>query len=385
MRSWREGWAVLAMFLLASGTGAGCNRAAPPQSGAEAGGASAGAEQAESEPPADWPRVLVVGPPAGEPALYFGPRADAPAFGYIHPGVRIRLESGPQQGRIEALVAGALPTKGWIPLDRVAAIAQRRGRVAGTPFYLGPNDYVTVLGPDGQGQMRVAVRPWLGGGTFLDPHVGTFPADQLGDRPVDPSTVEQPTEGQCYVLPPGQTVPVYDHPGGEPVASLPAQDPPMSVVVLRDRAPWYGVRAGYGPYVVGYVQAPLTPCPGPAPAPQPMVPASSGEMPYWMTQERGSLYRVASGTRVTFNGRTIARLRREGWARELGREGDQMDAFIAIDEDVALRGLVPASALTLVEAAGPEAGAPPAPAPATPAAPPPATPAPAPVPDELAE
>lgn len=325
------------------------------------GGASAGGEQASAGPPADWPRVLVVGPPANEPALYLGAAEDAPAFGYVNPGVRVRLESAPQSGRIEALVAGPLPTKGWLPLTRVAAIAQQRGRVEGTPFYLGPNDYVNVLGPDGQGRMRVAVRPWLGGGTFLDPRVGTFPADQLGDRPVDPATVEQPTEGTCYRLPPGQTVPIFDRPGGQPVASLPPQDPPATVVVLRERAPWYGVRAGYGPYIVGYVQAPLTPCGGPRPAATPMVPPSGGGMPYWMTQEHGPLYRVAAGTRVTFGGQTIARLRDQGWAREIGREGDQVDVFVAVNDDVALRGLVPASALTLVES-GP-AAAPPAPVP----------------------
>ncbi len=371
MRSWRDGLAALLALTLMGAVGTGCRRGAAPEAGAEE-GASTGGEQAQSGPPADWPRVLVVGPPATEPALYFGPAADAPAFGYVNPGVRVRLESGPQQGRIEALVAGPLPTKGWLPLDRVAMIAQRRGRVEGTPFYLGPNDFVTVLGPDGQGQMRVAVRPWLGGNTFLDPHVGTVPVDQLGDRNVDLSAVEAPTEGQCYTLPPGQTVPVYDRPGGQPVASLPAQNPPLTVVVLRERAPWYGIRAGYGPFVVGYVQGQLTPCAGPRPAPEPLVPASSGEMPYWMTQERGPLSRVAAGTRITFNGRTIARLRQEGWARELGRQGDQVDAFVAVDGDVALRGLVPASALTLVEGGTPAPSA----APAAPAEP---------VPDELAE
>lgn len=232
--------------------------------------------------------------------------------------------------------------------------------------------------------MRIAVRPWLGGDDFLEPRVGTFEADLLADRPVDAATVEGPTEGQCFRLPAGQTVPVYDRPGGQPVLSLPAQDPPATVVVLRERAPWYGVRAGYGPYVVGYVQAPLTPCEGPRPPPEPMVPTSTGEAPYWMSQERGNLYRVAAGTRVTFgrnpdgSPRIIARLREQGWAREIGRQGEMIDGFIAVNEDVAIRGLVPETALTLVEAG--QTAAPP------PAAPAPAEPAPAePVPDEFAE
>lgn len=300
--------------------------------------------------------MLVIGPGTG-PALYTGPEDDAAAFGYLNPGVRVRLESGVQNGRVQALVAGPLPTKGWIPAGRLAAYAQRRGRVDGTPFYLGPNDLVNVLGPSAEeGRMRIAVRPWLGGSTFLDAQVGTFPADRLGDRPVDPATVEAPTEGRCYRLPEGQTVPVYDRPGGQAVVSLPPQDPPGTVVVLRERAPWYGIRAGYGPYVVGYVQVPLTPCDGPRPAPEPMVP-SGGERPYWMTLQAGNLHRVAAGTRVTFGRdpdgrpRVVARLREQGWAREIGRQDDgTVDAFIAVNDDVALRGLVPASALTLVEA-----------------------------------
>ncbi len=361
-------WHGTVLALLVALSLAGCNRNA--QAGGGGGDDEGGGEAtAEEGPPQGWPRVLVVGP-GTEPALYFGPEENAPAFGYVNAGVRIRLESGVRNGRVEALVAGPLPTKGWLPIDRIAAYAQQRGRVEGTPFYLGPNDFVNVLGPSGEpGQMRVSVRPWLGGGTFLDPRVGTFPADRLADQPVDEGTVEQPTEGQCYRLPAGQTVPLFERPGGQAVANLPAQDPPLTVVVLRERAPWYGVRAGYGPYLVGYVQGALTPCEGPQPEPQPMTP-SGGEMPYWMTQESGTLYRVASGTRVGFNGRTIARLRQQGWAREIARQPDgQVDVFLAVDDDVAVRGLVPADSLTPVE------GQAPAPA-AAPAAPPP---------DELAE
>jgi hypothetical protein len=103
-------------------------------------------------------------------------------------------------------------------------------------------------------------------------------------------------------------------------------------------------------------------------------------MPYWMTQERGSLHRVAAGTRIRFHGRTIARVRQEGWARELGRQaGDLVDVFVAVTDDVALRGLVPASSLTLVEAGTPAAAPPPA-QPAQPAQPPQPQ---EPLPDEL--
>jgi hypothetical protein len=326
----------------------GCRRGQDQSAGVVDEGSEGGGEAASQGPPAGWPRVLVVGPGAG-PGLFFGPEADAPAFGYVNPGTRIRIESGVRNGRVEALVAGPMATKGWIPAERVAAYVQRRGRLNGTPFYLGPNDFVTVLGPAEDGQMRVAARPWLGGGTFLEAQVGTFPADVIAADRVDPATAEAPTPGDCYRMP-AQTVQIFDRPDGRAVATIPASDPPGTVVVLRARDPWYGVRAGYGPFVVGYMQGPLTACEGARPDPAPMVPPSSGEVPYWMARENGSLHRVASGTRIRFNGRSIARLRRDGWARELGRqEGDLVDVFVAVDEGVALRGLVPADSLTLVE------------------------------------
>ena len=362
MRSWSSR-GVLGLLLLSATLLAftpGCKRR---PSGAEGEATAAGGEVGEAPPPTgDLPRVLTIGPGAG-PALYMGSAQNSPAFGYLNPGVRVRVESAVSGGRAEVLVAGPLPTKGWVPTERLAAYAQERGRVDGTPFYVGPNDLVTVLGPAAEaGKMRVAVRPWLGGPmtqptSFLEARVGTFDAELLADRPVEPGSVEAPTEGQCFRLPAGQSVPVFDRPNGQAVANLPAQDPPGTVVVLRERAPWYGIRAGYGPYLVGYVQVPLTACEGPRPPPAPMVPAPAGEVPSWMAQERGNLYRVAAGTRVTFGRdadgrpRTIARLREQGWARELRRQdGDQIDAFIAVNEDVALRGLVPESALTLVEA-----------------------------------
>jgi len=353
MRSWSPRGVFVLLMASALALAPGCKRGTNWSDAA----ASAGGESAEtSAPPADPPRVLVIGPGDG-PALYLGSDDEAPAFGYLSPGVSVRLESGIRNGRAEALVAGPLPTRGWVPVDRLAAYTQQRGRVDGTPFYVGPNDLVTVLGPAGEeGQMRIAVRPWLGGQRFLELRVGTFDAALLAHRPVEAASVEGPTEGRCFRVPPGQAVPVYDRPDGRPVASLPAQDPPASVVVLRERAPWYGVRIGYGPYVVGYVQTQLTPCEGERPAPEPMVPVSAGEAPYWMALEQGDLYRVAAGTRVTFgrdpdgSPHTIARLREEGWARGLGRQdGDQVDAFIAVNDDVAVRGLVPASALTRVE------------------------------------
>ena len=357
----------------------GCRpRAQGATTGGGGGGEATATEGGEAQPqppPSDWPRVLVVGPGTG-PALYLGTDDRAPAVGYLNPGVRVRLESAPQNGRVQVLVGGALSTKGWVPLSRVAAYVQQRGRVEGTRTYVGPNDMLALLERSGD-QMRVEVRPWLGGSNYLGPFVGTFPANQLSATRA-PDTAEAPTPGQCYRLPAGQTVPVYDRPGGQAVASLPALDPPATVTVLREANGWYGVRAGYGPYVTGYVQGALTQCEGEPPAPQPPVARGDGTMPYWMTQERGNLHRVAAGTRIRFHGRTIARLRQEGWARELGRQaGDLVDVFVAVTDDVALRGLVPASSLTLVEGAPPAAPTGPAAQPTAPAQPQ------EPLPDEL--
>ena len=304
-------------------------------------------------PPPDWPRVLVIGPGSG-PALFLGHSEDAPAVGYLSPGVRVRLESSPTNGRVEVLVGGALATKAWVPIQRVGSYTQSRGRIEGTRAYVGPGQFVGILGPGEEaGHMRVEVRPWLGGGNFIGPFVGTFAADQLGDSPPE-GDVEGVSQGECFRLPAGETVTVTESPTGEPVTNLPALDPPLAVTVLRQRGDLFGVRAGYGPYLTGYVRGALEACGGEMPAPESMTPESTGERPYWMSQEQGPLHRVASGARVRFHGRTIARLRGEGWARELGRQdGGLVDAFIAVDNNVAIRGLVREADLTLIEA-GPE-------------------------------
>ena len=56
---------------------------------------------------------------------------------------------------------------------------------------------------------------------------------------------------------------------------------------------------------------------------------------------------AAAGTEVIFDGRVIARLNQPGWARELRRFAayQQSDVFIAVDDAVAVRGLVSVNAL----------------------------------------
>jgi hypothetical protein len=53
---------------------------------------------------------------------------------------------------------------------------------------------------------------------------------------------------------------------------------------------------------------------------------------------------------VRFDGQVVARLADRGWARELRRTEDGLvDVFLAVDDDVALRGLVRARDLEPVE------------------------------------
>jgi len=351
LAGWVRAWGLLGL-VLALGVG-GCRRSGADvdlqEDTTTGGGTTEAPAQEPGPPPSDWPRVLVTGPGAG-PALYLGHSEDAPAIGYLNPGVRVRLESSLTNGRVEVLVGGELAVKAWVPLQRVGLYTQQRGRIEGTRAYVGPGNFVGILGPGEEpGHMRVEVRPWMGGGNFLGPFVGTFDAEQLADRPPE-GDVEGVTPGDCYTLPAGETMTMTESPRGEAVANLPALDPPLSVVVLRQRENLYGVRAGYGPYLTGYVEGNLTACEGSLPAPEPVAVSAEGDRPYWMSQEAGNLHRVEAGTRVGFHGRTIARLRGEGWARELGRQDNGLvDVFVAVNDDVAIRGLVRESQLTLVE------------------------------------
>ena len=351
-----NGWGrLLSLGVLAALAGApGCRRAGgdATNSGADTvvyDGTGGSTDAEPGPPPGDWPRILVIGPGDG-PGLFIGSQANAAGIGFLNPGVRVRLESSVVNGRVRVLVGGALATKGWVPLERVGAYAQARGRVEGTRAYVGPGDFVGIVGSAGPGQMRVRVRPWLGGHDFLGPFEGTMASDALGDRPPE-GDVEGVSEGECFRLPAGQTLPITGSPTGEPVATLPSLDPALSVVVLRQRDDLFGVRAGFGPYITGYVRGALEACEGDLPTPAPLAETSDGERPHWIVNEQeGAVHRVAAGTRVRSQGETIGRLRADGWARELARpEPGRVDVFIAVNDDVAIRGTVPESALTLVE------------------------------------
>jgi len=305
----------------------------------------------------DWPSHLITGEGTG-PALYLTPEADSPAIGYVSPGIVVRLAGPPRGDRIPVWIDGPLKVRGYLTMQRVAGLVQKRGRVPDTPTYLGPNDVVGIRGSAGEGLLQVEVTPWLGrpDAPALPSFTGPYPVDRIAHEEVDPTTVEGPSEGEPHTLPAGEEVPVYESPNGEVLLTLPALDPPLTVVVLRERGEWKGVRAGVGPYVVGYVDADLEPT-DEAPSggegiigraarggPIPERLASDQERPLWRLPER---------TRIDFDGTTVAQLLEPGLAREMNRyETGEVDVFVAVNDDVAIRGMVDTDDLEPYEGPG---------------------------------
>jgi hypothetical protein len=296
----------------------------------------------------------LAGPGSG-PALYLGPEPEAPAIGYVSPGVPLRIKSAPTSGRIRVLIAGGLMVRGWLPLERLAGRVQKRGRVPNTPAYLGPNDVVGIAEEaDRRELMRLRVTPRLRQGITTEPFEGIFPAARIGDDAVDPKNVEGPTPGTRMELPADTAVPLYDKPGGEVVVTLPALDPPLVVSVLRERGQWKGVRAGIGPYVVGFVNAPLTATERVPADADPVLGSISpvdGQPDRIEAESSRPLHRLPKGTKIKFTDTTIAQLAEEGWAREMNRFEDtgEADVFVAVDNRAAVRGLVDISALQPVQ------------------------------------
>lgn len=282
------------------------------------------------------------------PALFAGPDEQAPAFGHLGPGVRVRLE-GPVQGqRVPVTVGGAMVVHAWAQVNRLATTTSQRGRVEGTPTYVGIGDPVSLLGRNDDGSWRVVVRPRLGRPEIDDGLVGysaTLPANWVSAEPNDVADTGL-NAGEPRLTAFGQELVLYDQPDGAVVARIPPLDPPLTVVVLRNRNGWSGVRVGVGPYLVGYIRGELAPSTLEAIGVKPQRPTSEG-VPSRVASETGNLFRVAAGTHVMFYGEDVATLRREAFARELSpRQGEEADVYIAVDDGVAIRGVVPVSALT---------------------------------------
>lgn len=282
------------------------------------------------------------------PALFAGPDEQAPAFGHLGAGVRVRIE-GPVQGqRVPVTVGGSMVVHAWAQVNRLATTTTQRGRVEGTPVYVGVGDPVSLVGQNDDGSWRVIVRPRLGREGIDDGLVGysaTLPADWVASEPAEAADTGL-NAGEPRLTPGATELVLYDRPNGAVVARIPPLDPGLTVVVLRNRDGWSGVRVGVGPYLVGYVQGELAPSTLEAVGARPTRNTAEG-IPARVEAETGALFRVAAGTHVMFYGEDVATLRREAWARELSpRQGEEADVYVAVDNGVAIRGVVPVSALT---------------------------------------
>ena len=308
---------------------------------------------ADTGPAPGWPTVLVVGPGQG-PALYADSDDNAPPFGYISEGTRVQINSAPANGRIKVTVGGQMITHGWVPLSRLLAYVNQRGRIDGTPSYLGANDPVGIVSQSSDGSFRVEIRPRLGraGAPDLGPYVGSVPGDWLVDRPAADGDTGL-SVGEFRRVPANAEVPVYDRPGGAVIARLPALDPPITVVVIRSQSGWNGVRIGVGPFLIGYIEGELEASSADQLGTRPTIEPSTleaGHMPERIAVEEGTLFRVQAGTYVDFYQEHVARLRGEGWAREMSRTSgsDAIDVYVAVDDGCAVRGTVPSASLTRV-------------------------------------
>ncbi len=118
-------------------------------------------ERSRSDRPEGWPGELLTDEGTG-PALYLHEGANSAAVGYVSPGIRVRISGAPEGDRVPVRISGPLKVRAWLTVSRLAARVQQRGRVPGTPAYVGPNDLVGIRGDAGDGNLRIEVEPWLG-------------------------------------------------------------------------------------------------------------------------------------------------------------------------------------------------------------------------------
>lgn len=296
----------------------------------------------------DWPELALVGEGRG-PSLYLGAESSAPPVGYVSPGVVVEIAGPPDRGRLPVRIRSGMRVRGYFPVHRLDAIVLQRGRIRDTPVYVGPGDRVRVLGPAGGGRTHVSASPKLvsaeGWVVSLPTFEGSYPAIGLG---AEAAAGADAVPGTPVILRGDQPIPVYDAPGGRLLATLPAFATFPGYEVRRDSG-HSAVLLGEGPYLAGYVT--VVPAPAPAPSSKREAPSfETHDVPRRIRDDADGkpLHRVAAGTRVTFDGVTIASVDRPGWATEIRRyaETGEVDVFVAVDDAVAVRGMVPADALT---------------------------------------
>jgi hypothetical protein len=275
------------------------------------------------------------------PALYLGTSATAPVVGFLGQDVLLDVLGPPETGRVPVRVHGALSVQAYVPASLLQLRTQRRGRLRGTPVYLGPGDAVLVVGAGEKAdRLRVRAAPRMGD-LILPAFEGTYPVVGLAPRQPAPD-VAPPPEGEAYVVPVNTALALHDNPNGKLTVVIPAQTEPVPARVLGERDGWFAVRVGDGPYLVGYTNAQLQRVATEAPAPAVAAAAVTGsELPRRLARETGELKRVSSGAKISFGGRVIAKLAKEGYARVLAvYPNGEADALVAVDDSVAVRGLL---------------------------------------------
>src|SRR5687768_13462678 len=80
----------------------------------------------------------VLSGPTEAPALYLGTSATAPVVGFLGQDVLLDVLGPPVTGRVPVRVHGALSVQAYVPASLLQLRTQRRGRLRGTPVYLGP-------------------------------------------------------------------------------------------------------------------------------------------------------------------------------------------------------------------------------------------------------
>jgi hypothetical protein len=309
----------------------------------------AGQQTAQS---ASLPKQLLSGE-SGAPALFMSAEPSSPVVGFLGKDVTVDVAGPSVSGRVPVRVHGAILVRGYVPENLLALRAQRHGKVRGTPVYLAANDPVRVLGEDREaGRLKVRVTPQIDG-VNLPAFEGSYPSVGITASPVD--NAEPPPAGEAHELASGSALPLYLEPDGALITELPARSEPLSLEVLGKQGVWSAVRLGRGPYLVGYTNAYLTPSVAPPAAKQASAAAkrtTENGVPARLVSESGELKRVAAGAAISFGDRVFAKLQKPGYARVLATyPSGEADALVAVDDDVAVRGLLRGSDLSAPEAA----------------------------------
>ena len=367
-RASRRFSAITALSLATAALSGGCGPAerspatVPVSAGINPAASSAGSESASFEG-----RSFLAAEGTG-PALFLDASSSAAPVGYISRGVAFRVAGAQQDGRHPVVIDGPLRVRGWLNADRVGAIARQRGKVEGTAVYLAPGNIVTLLGGEAGETTRVQVAPQILPGMFLGSEIGTFPTENLGLEVAE--NPEAMSVGDRVRLPAGEEVRVYGRPErGEVIGVLPPVEGGVPATVLRERDGWRGVRIGVGPFLIGYVDAAVTPITGDLGT---LMDAAAGELfsevpQRLLADEDKPLRRILAGARIRFDGRVVGILQEDAFGREMARyDSGEVDVFVAVSDELAIRGMVREAAVAELETGETPAPTPEAPAPAAP-------------------